>query len=57
VFRIVKDLESQTDDNTTPTNADKSGVKNKRAADDEADGSMSSNGKKALLDIKLEKKP
>lgn len=57
MFRIVKDLESQTDDNTTPTNADKSGVKNKRAADDEADGSMSSNGKKALLDIKLEKKP
>ncbi|PWA84923.1 replication protein A 70 kDa DNA-binding subunit B [Artemisia annua] len=50
------DLE-QTDDNTTPTNADKSGVKNKRAADDEAEGNMSSNGKKAALEIKVEKEP
>ncbi|PWA91999.1 nucleic acid-binding, OB-fold, Replication protein A, OB domain protein [Artemisia annua] len=51
------ELESQTDDNTTPTNADKSGGKNKRAADDEAEGSMSSNVKKTALEIKVEKEP
>ena len=41
----------------TLTNADKSGVKSKRAAEDEAEGSMSSNGKKAAVEIKVEKEP
>lgn len=57
MFDIVKELESQTDDNTTPTNAEKSSDKNKRAADDEAEGSMSSNVKKAAIEIKVEKEP
>ena len=57
VFYSAKELDSQTDDNTTPTNAEKTGVKNKRVADDEADGSMSSNGKKPAVEIKLEKQP
>ncbi|PWA50531.1 nucleic acid-binding, OB-fold protein [Artemisia annua] len=43
------------DDNTTPTNADKSGLTNKRPADDEADVSMSSNGKKAVVHVKVAK--
>ncbi|PWA71253.1 replication protein A 70 kDa DNA-binding subunit B [Artemisia annua] len=51
------ELDSQTDDNTTPTNADKSLLTNKRPADDEADGSMSSNGKKQAVHVKVEKDP
>ncbi|PWA71523.1 replication protein A 70 kDa DNA-binding subunit B [Artemisia annua] len=50
------ELDSQTDDNTTPTSGKTDG-KNKRPADDEAEGSMSSNGKKAAVEVKLEKDP
>ena len=50
----VQDLESQMDDNTTPTNtAEKS---NKRHSDTEA-GSESSNAKKQFVEVKIEKDP
>ncbi|PWA85368.1 nucleic acid-binding, OB-fold protein [Artemisia annua] len=49
------ELESQTDDNSSPTNAEKTPSSNKRSAEEEADGSMSSNGKKIAVEIKQEK--
>ncbi|PWA67226.1 replication protein A 70 kDa DNA-binding subunit B [Artemisia annua] len=45
------ELESQTDDNSSSTNAEKTPGSNKRSAD----GSMSSNGKKIAVEIKQEK--
>ena len=54
-FFRTQELESQTDDNSSPANADKTPGSNKRSADQEADGSMSSNGKKLAMEIKQEK--
>ena len=45
------------DENTTPSNADKTTVKNKRIADEQPEGSMSSNSKKTAVEIKVEKDP
>ena len=45
------------DENTTPSNADKTCANNKRLADDQAEGSVSSNSKKTAVEIKVEKDP
>ena len=60
----LQDLESQTDDNTTPISLIKTTSitpntqenSNKRGAEDEP-GSESSNGKKQALAVKVEKDP
>ena len=59
----MHDLDSQTDENTTPTNAMKSTTvspetkekTNKKHANNEA-GSESSTGKKQLVQVKIEKR-
>ena len=64
MYNILQELESQTYENTTPVPAMKSSAlstntkenSNKRHADDEP-GSESSNGKKQLVAVKIEKDP